>query len=68
MKQDLVQVPTGPTSPTCNYRVQPQITLMIRTLEGDHISIVGDYIIKGVRGECYSCKKDIFEETYDILE
>ena len=42
-------------------------TLMIRTLEGDHKAIVGDYIIKGVHGECYPCKKDIFEETYYIL-
>ena len=28
----------------------------------------GDYIIKGVKGEIYPCKPDIFEETYEILE
>lgn len=39
--------------------------LVIRTLEGNHIAKVGDYIIKGVRGEFYPCKPDIFEETYE---
>jgi hypothetical protein len=29
---------------------------------------VGDYIIKGVQGEFYPCKPDIFEETYEIVE
>lgn len=42
--------------------------LMIHTLEGDHKANIGDYIIKGVRGEFYPCKKDIFEETYEIVE
>mgnify|MGYP000012504888 CR=1 FL=1 len=37
----------------------------IATLEGDmHVS-VGDYIIKGVNGELYPCKPDIFEKTYE---
>lgn len=40
----------------------------IKTLEGDmHVS-VGDYIIKGVDGELYPCKPDIFEKTYEIVE
>lgn len=40
----------------------------IVTLEGDmHISM-GDYIIKGVNGELYPCKPDIFEKTYELLE
>jgi hypothetical protein len=39
--------------------------LMIKTLEGQHIASVGDYIIKGVQGEFYPCKKDIFEQTYE---
>lgn len=29
---------------------------------------IGDYIIKGVNGEFYPCKPDIFEKTYDVLE
>lgn len=36
----------------------------IRTLEGYMIVSVGDYIIKGVNGELYPCKPDIFEKTY----
>jgi len=39
--------------------------LMITTLEGEHIASVGDWIIKGVKGEFYPCKPDIFEATYD---
>lgn len=31
-----------------------------------HVS-VGDYVIKGVQGEIYPCKKDIFEETYEAV-
>ena len=41
-------------------------TLKIRTLEGDHIANIGDYIIKGIKGEFYPCKPDIFKETYTI--
>lgn len=38
--------------------------LVIRTLEGNHKACIGDYIIKGVKGEFYPCKPDIFEATY----
>ena len=38
---------------------------MIRTLEGDMRATYGDYIIKGVQGEFYPCKPDIFEATYE---
>ena len=41
------------------------ITLFIRTLEGNMKARIGDYIIKGVRGEFYPCEKAIFEETYN---
>ena len=37
----------------------------IGTLEGHHKVSVGDYIIKGVKGEFYPCKPDIFELTYE---
>ena len=42
-------------------------TLMIKTLEGEHKASIGDYIIKGVNGEFYPCKPDIFEKTYEIV-
>nr|DAX79999.1 MAG TPA: PGDYG protein [Caudoviricetes sp.] len=35
------------------------------TLEGPMFFHEGDYIIRGVRGEFYPCKKNIFEETYE---
>lgn len=41
--------------------------LIIHTLEGDHRANKGDWIIKGVRGEFYPCKPDIFEQTYEPL-
>lgn len=37
---------------------------IIQTLEGVMTASKGDYIIKGVKGEFYPCKPDIFEETY----
>jgi len=39
--------------------------LVIRTLEGDHEASLGDMIIKGIKGEFYPCKPDIFAETYE---
>lgn len=39
--------------------------LKIETLEGIMLANKGDYIIKGVSGEFYPCKPDIFEKTYE---
>jgi hypothetical protein len=39
----------------------------IPTLEGDMTASFGDYIIKGVKGEFYPCKPDIFEMTYESV-
>lgn len=39
--------------------------LVIHTLEGDMEASIGDYIIKGVKGEFYPCKPDIFAKTYE---
>lgn len=39
--------------------------LTIRTLEGDMRASEGDWIIKGVQGEIYPCKPDIFAATYE---
>jgi len=41
--------------------------LGIKTLEGITNVSIGDYIIKGVQGEFYPCKPDIFEQTYEIV-
>lgn len=47
---------------------EPYDALVIKTLEGNYNAIVGDYIIKGVKGEFYPCKPDIFEMTYELVE
>ena len=41
--------------------------LLIRTLEGDMIADNGDWVIRGVKGEFYPCKPDIFAATYDAV-
>lgn len=41
--------------------------MVIRTLEGLMSASPGDYIIKGIKGEIYPCKPDIFEATYDFV-
>jgi len=46
------------------YRGQ---SLIIQTLEGDHEAKPGDWIIRGVKGELYPCKPDIFEATYERI-
>lgn len=52
-------------SPNCD---EPPTELYIATLEGIHHVSVGDYIIRGVAGELYPCKPDIFEQTYEVVE
>ena len=42
--------------------------LFIHTLEGIHKALVGDMIIKGIHGEFYPCKPDIFELTYEVVK
>jgi len=42
--------------------------LIIKTLEGEHLATIGDYIIRGVQGEYYPCKEDIFLQTYEKVE
>jgi len=41
--------------------------LIIETLEGNMTAAFGDFVIKGVNGEFYPCKPDIFEKTYEIF-
>jgi len=52
----------------CNvfgWKTFPRPTGLIKTLEGSMIVSWGDFVIKGVKGEFYPCKPDIFEETYE---
>ena len=43
----------------------PPYWIRIDTLEGDMRASIGDYVIRGVQGEFYPCKPDIFEATYE---
>jgi hypothetical protein len=40
----------------------------IKTIEGRMTAFPGDYIIRGIKGEIYPCKPDIFEATYEKVE
>lgn len=42
-------------------------TFDIFTLEGKMKAIIGDWIIKGINGEFYPCKPDIFNKTYEVV-
>lgn len=42
--------------------------LNIKTLEGSHLASPGDWIIRGIKGELYPCKPDIFAATYDRID
>lgn len=46
----------------------PPCELFIRTLEGTHHVSVGDYVIRGIKGELYPCKPDIFAATYEQVD
>lgn len=46
---------------------EPQMQVTIGTLEGDMTAYQGDWIIRGVRGELYPCRSDIFAETYEVI-
>jgi hypothetical protein len=51
-----------------NIVSNPDGTLTIATLEGNHIAQKQDWIIKGIKGEIYPCKPDIFEQTYEEVK
>jgi hypothetical protein len=52
--------------PRCwGFRIEMEIEMEIETLEGTMRASPGDYVIRGVNGEIYPCKADIFEMTYE---
>ena len=50
---------------TMFYGKDDPLELYINTLEGTHHVSIGDFVIKGVNGELYPCKPDVFEKTYE---
>lgn len=57
-----------PGKPGSAWMESDHRSLNIGTLEGVHIASPGDFIIRGVKGELYPCKPDIFAATYDAVE
>ena len=55
----------GQETTKVNYEDKDNPYIKIETLEGTMKASVGDYIIKGVNGEFYPCKSDIFAKTYE---
>jgi len=54
---------TGMDDDGCMYETA---ALFIQTLEGEMMANEGDWIIKGVKGEFYPCKDDVFQATYEV--
>lgn len=62
---------------SCTYSVEdsawkvgkgiPHEKLVIHTLEGDMVASRNDYIIKGLKGEFYPCKPDVFNQKYELI-
>ena len=61
------EIPAEQASDTCGEDGPTYIALTIPTLEGDHTALHGDWIIRGVKGEFYPCKPDIFEATHELV-
>jgi hypothetical protein len=51
-----------------NVRYPEDGTMLIRTLEGEMCARSGDWVIRGVKGELYPCKPDIFAATYEAVD
>ena len=50
------------------YATNGMDPFIVKTLKGSLTVAPGHWIIKGVQGELYPCKPDIFEQTYDLVE
>lgn len=59
---------TPMTSLGAKYHSHPMVGVEVQTLEGWLQVKLGDWIIRGVKGEFYPCKPDIFEATYEPME
>ena len=60
------EVLTFCTRPEGNALIQDmKMGIVIKTMEGEMLGGIGDWIIRGVKGEFYPCKPDIFAATYE---
>ena len=65
---DFIEKLSGECNSKHAYICPEENELFILTLEGNHLATEGDYIIRGVKGEFYPCKPDIFEMTYEKVD
>ena len=65
---DMKKIPPFVTIQGVTFPVTKEATIIVPTLEGQHIASNLDWIIKGVKGELYPCKPDIFELTHDKID
>jgi len=54
--------------PVVVQAIQINVPFSVETLEGTMQGNPGDYLIRGVNGEYYPCKPDIFAKTYELVE
>lgn len=66
-RQNLVQWAEfgRPVNVAPRLRFNDDGTVTIKTLEGDHLALPGDWIVRGLQGELYPCKNEIFNKTYE---
>ena len=50
------------------HRTKPELGLVISTLEGRMTANPTDWIIRGVKGEFYPCKSDVFAKSYEAVQ
>jgi len=54
--------------PRCSKNFKDVKHILLSTIEGNMLTCPGDFIIKGIKGELYSCKMNIFYETYSLVD
>ena len=65
--QEIIDWTRGSATPAYMEKYDEVEFLCISTLEGDFKVYKSDYVIKGIKGEFYPCKPDIFEKTYEMV-
>lgn len=62
--EEVIAFMVGPDSGHSQLTIDSTMDIVVYTLEGDMKASIGDWLIKGIKGEYYPCKPDIFLATY----
>ena len=65
--REIIDWTRGTKTPAYMEKIDGVESLCISTLEGDYKVSKFDYVIKGIKGEFYPCKPNIFEATYEMV-